>query len=55
MLEYMLVRQIDNPIIQASREQKSLRWIVLDEAHTYVGSQAQNYLCNSAGLFKRLE
>ncbi|MCV5373112.1 hypothetical protein OFD18_33515, partial [Escherichia coli] len=22
------------------REEKSLRWIVLDEAHTYVGSQA---------------
>ena len=40
MLEYMMVRQIDAPIVQASREQKSLRWIVLDEAHTYVGSQA---------------
>ncbi|WP_095499177.1 DEAD/DEAH box helicase [Paraferrimonas haliotis] len=40
MLEYMLIRQVDAPIIQKSREQKSLRWIVLDEAHTYVGSQA---------------
>ncbi|MCU8061005.1 DEAD/DEAH box helicase [Shewanella sp. SM55] len=40
MLEYMLVRQIDSPIIDISRKQKSLRWIVLDEAHTYVGSQA---------------
>ncbi|MGL0929734.1 DEAD/DEAH box helicase [Vibrio vulnificus] len=40
MLEYMMVRQIDAPIIQRSREEKSLRWIVLDEAHTYVGSQA---------------
>ena len=40
MLEYMLVRQIDNPIIQASKEAGSLRWIVLDEAHTYIGSQA---------------
>jgi hypothetical protein len=40
MLEYMLVRQVDEPIIQTSREQQSLRWIVLDEAHTYVGSQA---------------
>ncbi|HFQ5206917.1 TPA: DEAD/DEAH box helicase [Vibrio vulnificus] len=40
MLEYMLVRQIDSPIIERSREEKSLRWIVLDEAHTYVGSQA---------------
>ncbi|MEQ4538991.1 MAG: DEAD/DEAH box helicase [Billgrantia sp.] len=40
MLEYMMVRQVDAPIIQISRQQKSLRWIVLDEAHTYVGSQA---------------
>ncbi|PPX99574.1 DEAD/DEAH box helicase, partial [Cronobacter sakazakii] len=40
MLEYMMVRQIDAPIIQQSKSQKTLRWIVLDEAHTYVGSQA---------------
>lgn len=40
MLEYMLVRQVDNPILEISKKQKSLRWIVLDEAHTYVGSQA---------------
>lgn len=40
MLEYMMVRQIDAPIIQISRQQKSLRWIILDEAHTYIGSQA---------------
>lgn len=40
MLEYMLVRQVDDPIVRLSREQQSLRWIVLDEAHTYVGSQA---------------
>lgn len=40
MLEYMLVRNIDAPIIQTSRKQKSLKWIVLDEAHSYVGSQA---------------
>lgn len=40
MLEYMLVRQVDAPIVRKSREQRSLRWIVLDEAHTYVGSQA---------------
>lgn len=40
MLEYMLVRQIDNPILEISRANQSLRWIVLDEAHTYVGSQA---------------
>ncbi|ANC44724.1 DEAD/DEAH box helicase [Pandoraea pnomenusa] len=40
MLEYMLVRQVDAPILELSRQQQSLRWIVLDEAHTYVGSQA---------------
>ena len=40
MLEYMLVRQVDNPILKISRQAQSLRWIVLDEAHTYVGSQA---------------
>lgn len=38
MLEYMLVRQEDRPILAASR--RRLRWIVLDEAHTYLGSQA---------------
>lgn len=38
MLEYMLVRGIDAPILHASRHK--LGWIVLDEAHTYVGSQA---------------
>ena len=38
MLEYMLVRQIDSPIIEQSKGK--LRWIVLDEAHTYLGSQA---------------
>ncbi|MBT5229417.1 MAG: DEAD/DEAH box helicase, partial [Methylococcales bacterium] len=38
MLEYMLVRTNDRPIID--RSQGQLRWIVLDEAHTYLGSQA---------------
>jgi DEAD/DEAH box helicase domain-containing protein len=38
MLEYMLVRGNDAPIIEASRGR--LQWIVLDEAHTYVGSRA---------------
>lgn len=40
MLEYMLVRQDDAPIFELSRAAESLRWIVLDEAHTYIGSQA---------------
>ncbi len=38
MLEYMLVRSVDQPILQAS--QGKLRWVVLDEIHTYLGSQA---------------
>ncbi|MCV5111540.1 hypothetical protein OFM52_30255, partial [Escherichia coli] len=38
MLEYMLVRTIDAPILKKS--QGMLEWIVLDEAHNYIGSQA---------------
>lgn len=38
MLEYMLVRREDQPIITQS--QGRLRWVVLDEAHTYLGSHA---------------
>jgi len=38
MLEYMLVRTVDSPILQQS--QGKLEWVVLDEAHTYIGSQA---------------
>ena len=38
MLEYMLVRAQDAPILDASKGK--LKWIVLDEAHTYIGSQA---------------
>jgi len=38
MLEYMLVRNEDRPIIDKSYGK--LRWIVIDEAHTYIGSQA---------------
>ena len=38
MLEYMLVRTQDKPVVDASQE--TLRWIVLDEAHTYIGSNA---------------
>ncbi|HHO53353.1 MAG TPA: DEAD/DEAH box helicase, partial [Deltaproteobacteria bacterium] len=38
MLEYMLVRPEDAPILERSRGQ--LRYIVIDEAHTYVGSMA---------------
>ena len=38
MLEYMLVRAEDKPIIDQSKGM--LRWIVLDEAHTYQGSRS---------------
>lgn len=38
MLEYMLVRAQDAPILDQSKGK--LRWIVLDEAHNYIGSQA---------------
>lgn len=38
MLEYMLVRNADAPILEKS--QGSLRWILLDEAHTLTGSKA---------------
>ena len=38
MLEYMLIRSEDNPILEQSKGK--LEWIVLDEAHTYMGSQA---------------
>lgn len=38
MLEYMLIRRKDAPIREQS--EGKLRWIVLDEAHTHIGSQA---------------
>lgn len=38
MLEYMLVRNDDRSVLEQSQGQ--LRWIVIDEAHTYLGSQA---------------
>jgi DEAD/DEAH box helicase domain-containing protein len=38
MLEYLTVRRIDRPLIANSRG--TLRWIILDEAHSYVGSSA---------------
>lgn len=38
MLEYMLVRNADVPILEKSK--RTLRWILLDEAHTLTGSKA---------------
>lgn len=40
MLEYMLLREKDTPVLEASKGK--LRWIILDEAHTYVGAAATN-------------
>lgn len=40
MLEYILVRQADQEMIKTCRDNKSLKWIVIDEAHTYTGSAA---------------
>ena len=39
MLEYLLVRNADVPIIEKSKGK--LRWIILDEAHTLTGSAAE--------------
>ena len=38
MLEYMLIRSNDKPILDKSKG--LLRYIVIDEAHTYIGSRA---------------
>jgi len=38
MLNYMLVRSEDQPILEKSKGK--LKWILLDEAHTYTGSSA---------------
>ena len=38
MLNYMLMRAEDRPILETSRGR--LKWIVLDEAHSYTGSAA---------------
>lgn len=38
MLEFMMVRPQDQPIV--AKSQGALRWIVIDEAHSYAGAQA---------------
>lgn len=38
MLEYLTIRKEDRPLIEKS--QGTLRWIIIDEAHSYVGSAA---------------
>ena len=37
MLEYMMVRKNDQTLVESS---SNLKWIILDEAHTYEGSKA---------------
>ncbi|MEH6790630.1 DEAD/DEAH box helicase [Parasphingorhabdus sp.] len=38
MLEYMTIRKQDLPVLKASAGK--LRWIIVDEAHSYIGSSA---------------
>lgn len=40
MLEYMLARQVDAPIVRNGEKAEIPALDCLDEAHTYVGSQA---------------
>ncbi len=40
MLEFILVRKDDQPMIAKCAQNQSLKWIVIDEAHTYTGSAA---------------
>ena len=43
MLEYIMVRDADRDVTKPNdpaQEESSLRWIVIDEAHTYTGSSA---------------
>ncbi len=47
MLEYMMVRQVDAPIIQEIKSGKMVRWIVLDEAHTTLVLRPLSWLYSS--------
>lgn len=40
MLEYMLLRKADAGMIEATRRNNTFKWVVLDEAHTYIGTRA---------------
>ncbi len=42
MLERMLLNPKDASMVARTRKAKSFRWIILDEAHTYLGSNAAN-------------
>ncbi len=40
MLERMLLRQSDRPILEKTRRARCFRWVIIDEAHTYIGTKA---------------
>lgn len=40
MIERMLLRRQDRDMVQKTRAAKCFRWVVIDEAHTYVGAKA---------------
>lgn len=40
MLERMLLRPDDQPLIESTKKNHTFRWIVLDEAHSYTGTRA---------------
>lgn len=42
MLERMLLNPKDSGMVNQTRKAKTFRWIILDEAHTYLGSNAAN-------------
>ncbi len=48
MLEYMLLRDKDRSVLIAAK--RNLRWIVIDETHTFKGLRRQSWRCCSAGF-----
>ena len=40
MIERMLMRDEDRPILETTRKKRCFRWVIIDEAHTYIGTKA---------------
>ena len=40
MLERILLNRKDESLIQTTRDAQTFRWVIIDEAHTYIGSRA---------------
>lgn len=40
MIERMLMRDEDRPILETTRKNRCFRWVIIDEAHTYIGTKA---------------